>query len=616
MHKLISDYDYRTSAMRTMLRLIKQAPRTLCLSATPELLFHENPLNFTYCDVEVQHKRPLRFRQHRYDKREEAVMDTILTTLNDHPETTILLNVNSKKLLKRTKTLLLKAGIAENDVDIITRDTMDTSPEYRSATEQSRFTRRVILTTSVLDCGVNILNTGRVHILMLDEKNEDTIIQVANRFRKADTIDVMLFSSTKQASRKQVTNNQVPLFNEQHHFLHTLFSAEMVAEAFNAAHGRNQTADCGVGRKSTSRLQDTMLHFNTKNNRWSTDECAIMYRIHSLRLTMKTDEDVAKALEAYGFMRIVDEPTPKPSGLLTPELVDEAREEEKRETLHNEETVLKLLETKTAYFLAALNTLSRSKALKGALPTICPESLLPMMKQHPEMAAILTNHAALLREQRTETLVRYYSEARTLGFDHTEALHLVRTNKDPRKWASFTERLAIKQREAIHLANLTDSILSKHDHEKLRREEEIRRMITSTAEIGCALMSADGTPRHIPNTIRTKKEIADRANAYTGIMFRMTQQKAGELVDALFHVRYVRERVKTENGTRFSGYYAFDNDSTELKRKTLAEFAQEYGVDGSKYEWLFMERVREEAGRYEEAQERYMMTADCAGSRV
>jgi hypothetical protein len=617
MHKLVSDYDYRTSAMRTMLRLIKQAPRTLCLSATPELLFHEAPLSFTYCDVDVQQKRPLRFHQRPYDKREEAVIDTILTTLNEHPATTILLNVNSKKLLKRTKILLLKSGLTENDVDIVTRDTMDTSPEYRMATEQSRFTRRVILTTSVLDCGVNILNTGRVQIIMLDEKNEDTIIQVANRFRKADTIDVMLFSSTKQVSRKQTTNNQAPLFNEQHHFLQTLFSAEMVAEAFNAAHGRNTSADCGLGRKSTSRLQDTMIHFEQKQHRWSTDECAIMYRIHSLRLTMKTDEDVAKALEAYGFVRITDTSSHSTLDIQhSPFDFDEVREEEKRETLHNEETILNLLETKTAYFLAALNTLSRSKALKGALPTICPESLLPLMKNHTETIAILTNHAALLREQRTETLVRYYSEARTLGFDHTEALHLVRTNKDPRKWASFTERLAIKQREAISLAGMTDSILSKHDREKLRREEEIRRLITSTAQVGCALTSADGTTRHIPNAIRTKKEIADRANAYTGFMFRITQQKAGELVDALFHVRYVRERIKTESGTRFSGHYAFDNDGAELKRKTLAEFVQEYGVDGNKYEWLFMERVCEEAGRYEETQERYAMIGECAGSGV
>jgi hypothetical protein len=78
----------------------------------------------------------------------------------------------------------------------------------------------------------------------------------------------------------------------------------------------------------------------------------------------------------------------------------------------------------------------------------------------------------------------------------------------------------------------------------------------------------------------------------------------------------MRERIHTENGTRFSGHYAFAHDGTELKLKTLAEFVQEYGVDGNKYEWLFMERVREEAGRYEETQERYAMIGECAGSMV
>jgi glucose-6-phosphate 1-dehydrogenase len=129
-------------------------------------------------------------------------------------------------------------------------------------------------------------------------------------------------------------------------------------------------------------------------------------------------------------------------------------------------------------------------------------------------------------------------------------------------------------------------------------------MITNTAQQGCTFTGSNGIPRHIPNALRTKKEIAERANAYTGIMFRMTQQQAGEMVNALFYVRYVRERVKTDHGIPFSGHYAFQNDGTELRRKTLAEFVSEYGVDGAKYERLFMEQMREEAQRYEEAQER------------
>ena len=96
--------------------------------------------------------------------------------------------------------------------------------------------------------GVNIYNTERVQVIMLDEKNGTRLFRVANRFRKADTIDVMLFS-TKQIPPQ--ARNQEPSTTLQRtaSFLHTLLSAQMLAEAFNAACGRNHTADCGVGRK-------------------------------------------------------------------------------------------------------------------------------------------------------------------------------------------------------------------------------------------------------------------------------------------------------------------------------------------------------------------------------
>ena len=176
----------------------------------------------------------------------------------------------------------------------------------------------------------------------------------------------------------------------------------------------------------------------------------------------------------------------------------------------------------------------------------------------------------------------------------------------------------MKQREAIHLAGLTENILSKHDREKLKREEEIRTMVRNSAQAGCTFIGADGNERHIPNAIRTKKGLAERVNAYTSQLFRLTQQKAGELVDALFHVRYVRERIKTESGTRFSGYYAFTNNDTELKRKTLAEFVCEYGVDGTNYEQQFMERLHTEARLHDEVEERRALRyeAICAGSEV
>ncbi len=152
--------------------------------------------------------------------------------------------------------------------------------------------------------------------------------------------------------------------------------------------------------------------------------------------------------------------------------------------------------------------------------------------------------------------------------------------------------------------NLVNSVLSKHDREKLRKEEDIRKMIRNSAELGCFFTGSDGTERHIPNSIRSKKELSERVNAYQSKLFRLTQQQSGELVDAMFHVRYVRERTKTDAGVRQSGYYVFEQIENVLKRKTLAEFVTEYGVDGAKYEAAFMERMLEEARSYEQARMR------------
>jgi hypothetical protein len=123
--------------------------------------------------------------------------------------------------------------------------------------------------------------------------------------------------------------------------------------------------------------------------------------------------------------------------------------------------------------------------------------------------------------------------------------------------------------------------------------------VADAAHLGCLFTTSNNELHYIPNTIRSKKELAGRVNAHTGTMFRLNQQTAGELVDALFHVRVVRDRTINKDGkTVQTSYYTFNTDTNGmLQRKTLADYVNEYGVDGAAYERAFMERVREEAAR-------------------
>ena len=603
MHTLVHDYSYRSYAMRSMNNALRHAANVLCLSATPELLFHEAPFNFTYCDIEVQAQRPLSTSFHDYDKRDEAVLALMLQNLATMTDSDrIMLRVQSKSLLRRMQTLLVRHGVPENDIALLTNDTTAKSDEYRFLVQTRMFSRKILLCTSIFDTGINILNTGRIHIIMPDEKNEDTIVQVANRFRKAEIIHVhLLYSERVSKERKRA-------FAEQYHFFHTLFSAQMLADTMNTEPGRSDTA-VGISRKSASRLFDTMLHFDGKHHhhRWQQDELAVMHACAAMRIQSTSPDDLQNALRRYGF-RHNETSTPEPiTHTLSPhtlQAIETTAQEQRHELRQNDETVLRLLAEKLRYFLAALNSVSRSRSLKNALPSICPEALFSCTKNHEETAAILTEHAELLRQARTETLVRYYSEARTLGFDHKEALHLVSMNRDPRKWQSFTERLAMKQRETAHQLGLTDHVLSQHDREKLQREEELRTMIRNSAETGCFFTGSDGKERQIPSSIRSKRELAERVNAYKTQLFRLTQQKAGEIVEAMFHLQYVRERTRKDDTVRLSGYYAFEQENNILRRKTLAEYLTGYGVDGEGYEAAFVLRTREAAARYADAVQR------------
>jgi energy-coupling factor transporter ATP-binding protein EcfA2 len=627
MHKLVQDHGYRSPAMRNMMTLLQNAHRVLCMSATPELLFHEAPMSFTYCNIVVAEQRPLSYAVRTYQKREEAVVGSILTTLQTNTADIIFCQLNSITFLKRIKKLLVKHGVKENRIDIITADTRTTSPEYKCLTETSHFSRQIILATNVLDCGVNVLNTGTVQVLMMDEKNEDTIIQVANRFRTASDIRVEVFYKEKNKQQETIDKQQIPIFaaqknehplpqrplNEQYHFLHTQYAAQMSAEAFNCADGRNITADCGVSKRSASRLFDTMFFYDRTRSQWHVDNAAIMHRLSVVRTLFTSTEDVAHALEKYGFTKINDDDATNAltnaerntqNATLLPSVFQSVRAESTEERKRDENIILTLLAEQPTYFLAALLARTRSRALRDALPRLFPEALLPVLKQHPTTLALIEQHADLLNEQRTQTFVRYYTEARTLGFDHTEAMHLVRTNSDPRKWTSFTQRLAMKQREEIALAGLTDNILSKHDRTKIHREEDIRRVVRNAASAGCTFTNNKGETQMIPNAIRSKKELAQRVNTHAGTMFRVNQQTAGELVDAMFHVRYVRERTIKDGKTVQSGYYTFTNDDNgTLQRRTLAEYVSAYGVDGMKYERNFLQGIQEEATRQHTARE-------------
>jgi hypothetical protein len=157
------------------------------------------------------------------------------------------------------------------------------------------------------------------------------------------------------------------------------------------------------------------------------------------------------------------------------------------------------------------------------------------------------------------------------------------------------ENLAMHQRLHLDTMNGAEQPLSKHllskiDREKLRREKEIRAMVASSAETGFVFEGA--TTRHIPNALHTKAAVTERVNAFRNPENRLTKQQAGAIVSALFFCTYKRERKQTT--TKFDGYYAFETTDGGVRRKSLAEYLDECGVDGRAYTETWMRCLREQ----------------------
>jgi hypothetical protein len=239
--------------------------------------------------------------------------------------------------------------------------------------------------------------------------------------------------------------------------------------------------------------------------------------------------------------------------------------------------------------------------------------------------------ADLFSTTKPDTFGNRYLELRRRLFAHAEAITILERFTDSRTWARFTEHLAMHQRLELKRLGLHAQTLTPHDRKKLEREWEVRNFVANAATVGfqfqgttkrgentsectdksvCATKNISGSTdtlvcatakRHIKFALHRADDLAQRVNAFTDDAFRLTKQRAGELVSALFHVEYKREREVSENGTiHFGGYYAFRHDEDGIKAKTLADFVAECGVSGAEYEERFGDAMRQTTMKREE----------------
>jgi hypothetical protein len=637
-HKLFSDYHYRDDAMRGVMSAIERVSaehpsnRVVCISATPNLLLHHAPerVRFDYLHIttELQQARSLAFCP--YVCREQEAVNTILRE-QEHGH--VIVRINNEAALKTIQTLLLQHGMNADDIDIITSRRRTTSLEYKSITKELKITRRVILTTSLLDCGVNITTTDIRAVLVFDEKNPATIVQFLSRFRCVPHVRVMLFYKQTVHSEQQ---RLFPLPPVQM-FQSNVFQAEMRAVEYNSTPSRKgKNLHQAVGKKSAFKMFDHSMMFDSEQNLWTPDVAGLIANVETMRTTTLARAELRAELENYGI-RIVEreelfagkEPSEKtseeaspPPTMVSAEAVNALTTQAKEHTKREERLILTMLTEAPELFLEAVYHTTQSRATRTDITTLFPTiaGKPHTRRKSEECTLLLTTRAELFSTTAPETIATRYMELRTRLFTHEEAVQCVEKFHDARKWARFSEHFSMHQRFELKRLNLHEKILTPHDQKKLQREAEVRAFIVNAATVGFVFegtttrktaarkrgkKTTTSTSRTIPFALRSADDLAQRVNAFAGDTFRLTKQRAGQLVGALFTVHYERERERNMSGEestiRFTSYYSFAHNKRGIICKTLADFLNEAGVDGAAYTERFqqaMKRVVEEKTVY------------------
>ena len=346
--------------------------------------------------------------------------------------------------------------------------------------------------------------------------------------------------------------------------------------------------------------------FDTERNEWMPDVAGIIAGLGDFRRQTLTRAELHAELEDYGITvvrreELFDEASSPSAMMISAEAVAALTAKAKAQAKSDERIILTMLSEAAELFMEALYHTTESRTTRSAITALFPAiaGRPHERRRTEECSRLLLERADLFSTTKPDTFGNRYLELRRRLFAHDEAITLLERFGDSRMWARFTEHLAMHQRLELKRLNLHTEALTPHDRKKLEREWEVRNFVANAATVGFQFHGT--TKRHLKFALHRADDIAQRLNAFTDDAFRLTKQRAGELVSALFHVEYKREREVSESGkVNFGGYYTFGHDESGITRKTLADFVEEYGVDGADYTERFGAAMERATMKWEE----------------
>ena len=455
-HEISKAYNYRAEAVTRVHEQMSACRYVLAITATPEPVL-TNSLNFHTLQIETAAKQRLVIAEHYVSEMQTAscicedvsdnedlsddeggnadqapepkkgsmMLDRIATWCKDVTSrgSVAVVRLNSKRKIKALKAYLEGSGLA--GVHTMTRDQKDLAePVYQSIIEESRLPGdcTVLLSTCVLDTAVNI-EGERIEVLFVCDgmnKDADNIVQFAARFRHMTTLNVnLLFQVEGKRTVRAKTASQ--------EYAGALDIQTRGAEYFN-----DQVQELGAEvetKNGVVTVNGVALHdkagvtWNKDDQRFTASKAwCLNYAIRecSEKTSADTLHELA-AMHAAGITSVSIAERVECGSVCDLEGVENAlRDITEKEADQHRQVLAELVDNEVT-FVTALNSVSKDMKLKAKLQHQYGTMLLAVNDASEDLTK---THGGLLREQRTEKIVKQYLEDIDDGFGKDDAVTL------------------------------------------------------------------------------------------------------------------------------------------------------------------------------------------------
>lgn len=512
-HNLRNQANFRASACIEVLEYTQIAPKTICLSATPLYEF-ATLLNYKLIKVSTQQTFKSTIQPIDYQgTRIEAIMNHDFSVYNVNMKSKInIIKVNDINLLKTVQTLLKeKYQLSDDEITLFCSSEKENNTEYLNISESGKVSDSVkfILTTSIINDGVNINNKNIGDIVLLNEFCEDSLVQFIARFRKAKDLKVYAYRKQKELEptylRKWITPTQEAL--------------QIKKERAKLQLEHIQNIDCQeIKNHKEWLLRDfPFVYYSTLQGAYQVNEIAILHQEYQRKKSVIDSEAFYKNM-AFNHPNITVLPL-QAINATENTTANKALKANKATIRTQKQQAYTLLEQDKNRFLEVTYHHTKNPKLKNSIREC---QLINNLEMSSPAQQVFDQHKAIFEQQRCEETANRFFDLRRIKISDDIIPSILYKNQSNKDYGLFKHTLTTQVQLRLHKINR--SSLNSMQKAEIQNSKALIRAISQIPKNKRCLTSFK-IRKIVATTLKNENISSERALMRLKGLFQITKTK-------------------------------------------------------------------------------------------